>query len=145
MFSHLRNGAGDLLRPLGLDSGGGGAGARLAVSPRSERAYSHISREFDVLFQALQADAEAPRAAAARPCGGAGGRGAACSPTSALLQLPPAGAGHLALCRAARQATALPAWAGEHAIGSAQGILCEEQRISVAMQSPLVPFLPHLR
>ena len=88
--SHLGNGAGDPLRPLRLDGGGGGA--RLVVSPRSERAYSHISREFDVLFQALQADAEATRAAAAGPGGGAGGAGAACLPIGALLQLPPAGA-----------------------------------------------------
>lgn len=120
--SHLGNGAGGLLRPLGLDGGDRG-GARAAVSPRSERAYSHISREFDVLFQALQADAEASRAAAAGAGAGAGGRGAACSPTSALLQLPPAGACHSILCQAAWQAPALPAWAGEHASGCALGFL----------------------
>ena len=32
------------------------------MTPRSEKAYSRISHEFDVLFQALQADVEADKA-----------------------------------------------------------------------------------
>jgi hypothetical protein len=63
------------MQPLGLGAeGGAGAGANIGtgsaaaaaaaasfpLSPKSERAYTRISHEFDVLFQALQADGEGP-------------------------------------------------------------------------------------
>jgi len=75
-----------------------GAILERAVPPRSERAYSHISREFDVLFQALQADADATRAAAAPAPPQPGSPTSALRPaSSALMQLPPAGAPRAAL------------------------------------------------
>ncbi len=51
--SFLAQGATDILKPLGL-----GEGAKFPLSPKSERAYTRISHEFDVLFQALQAEAD---------------------------------------------------------------------------------------
>ena len=53
--SFLAQGATDILKPLGL-----GEGAKFPLSPKSERAYHRISAEFDILFQALQADGDAP-------------------------------------------------------------------------------------
>lgn len=53
--SFLAQGTGDILKPLGL-----GEGAKFPLSPKSERAYTRISHEFDVLFQALQAEADVP-------------------------------------------------------------------------------------
>jgi hypothetical protein len=51
--SFLAQGATDILKPLGL-----GEGAKFPLSPKSERAYTRISHEFDVLLQALQAEAD---------------------------------------------------------------------------------------
>ena len=50
--SFLAQNPADLLRPLGLNEDG----RNFPLSPKSERAYTRISREFDVLFQALQAE-----------------------------------------------------------------------------------------
>ena len=48
--SFLAQNPADLLRPLGLTEDG----RNFPLSPKSERAYTRISHEFDVLFQALQ-------------------------------------------------------------------------------------------
>ncbi|CAK0782798.1 hypothetical protein CVIRNUC_005993 [Coccomyxa viridis] len=48
--SFLAQNPADLLRPLGLTEDG----RSFPLSPKSERAYTRISHEFDVLFQALQ-------------------------------------------------------------------------------------------
>ena len=50
--SFLAQNPADLLRPLGLNEDG----RNFPLSPKSERAYTRISHEFDVLFQALQAE-----------------------------------------------------------------------------------------
>ena len=54
--SFLAQGPADLLKPLGL----GEDPVKFPLSPKSERAYHRISAEFDILFQALQADGDAP-------------------------------------------------------------------------------------
>ena len=53
--SFLAQNPADLLRPLGLTEDG----RSFPLSPKSERAYTRISHEFDVLFQALQNETDA--------------------------------------------------------------------------------------
>ena len=52
--SFLAQNPADLLRPLGLSEDA----RNFPLSPKSERAYTRISHEFDALFQALQAEAD---------------------------------------------------------------------------------------
>ncbi len=54
--SFLAQNGTDILKPLGLGDEGV---VKFPLSPKSERAYTRISHEFDVLFQALQTEADA--------------------------------------------------------------------------------------
>jgi hypothetical protein len=62
--SFLAHNATDILNPLGLSDEGG---AKFPLSPKSERAYTRISHEFDVLFKALQTEADPTQSAPVCP------------------------------------------------------------------------------
>ena len=65
---------------------------RFPLSPKSERAYHRISAEFDILFQALQADGDAPVRARLyfQPATGCDALGHGAQLARELLPWPPA-------------------------------------------------------